>query len=126
MLELEIHESPSERAADGHVLGKVNVKPPSKELGEEWSVEFHVDGDAVLRVRAHPAKDADHAVGNVPLRRELRDIFKTRTSREWVDLGLEVNVPIVAVNTPQTLADDPQFQDRFPWIPAALDARHQP
>ncbi len=61
MLELEIHESPSERAADGHVLGKVNVKPPSKELGEEWSVEFHVDGDAVLRVRAHPAKDANHA-----------------------------------------------------------------
>ena len=64
------------------------------------------------------AKFADHAVGNVELRKELRDIFVTRTAREWVDLGLEVNVPIVAVNTPQTLADDPQFQDRFPWIPA--------
>ena len=68
---------------------------------------------------AHPgAKFADHAVGNVALRRELRDIFLTRTAREWVQLGLDVNVPIVSVNTPQTLADDPQFQDRFPWIPA--------
>ena len=68
---------------------------------------------------AHPgAKFADHAVGNLPLRRELRDIFRTRTAREWVQLGLDVNVPIVSVNTPQTLADDPQFQDRFPWIPA--------
>ena len=26
-------------------------------------------------------------------------------------------MPIIAVNTPQTLADDPQFQARFPWIP---------
>jgi len=68
---------------------------------------------------AHPgAKFADHAVGNVALRKELKEIFLTRTSNEWVQLGLDVNVPIVAVNTPQTLADDPQFQDRFPWIPA--------
>ncbi len=68
---------------------------------------------------AHPgARFADHAVGNVELRRELKAIFLTRTAREWVQLGLEVNVPIVSVNTPQTLAEDPQFQDRFPWIPA--------
>ncbi|MCB0958948.1 MAG: CoA transferase, partial [Acidimicrobiales bacterium] len=63
------------------------------------------------------AKFADHAVGNVALRRELKEIFLTRTAKEWVDLGLEINVPIINVNTPQTLADDPQFQDRFPWIP---------
>ena len=68
---------------------------------------------------AHPgAKFADHAVGNTSLRAELRDIFLTRAAIEWVDFGLEINVPIIAVNTPQTLADDPQFQDRFPWIPA--------
>ena len=68
---------------------------------------------------AHPgAKFADHAVGNTELRRELVQIFATRTARQWVELGLEVNVPIVSVNTPQTLADDPQFQDRFPWISA--------
>ncbi len=73
------------------------------------------------------AKFADHAVGNVPLRRELKEIFLTRTARQWVDLGLEINVPIINVNTPQTLADDPQFQDRFPWIPAErLGCEQQP
>ena len=67
---------------------------------------------------AYPgAKFADHAVGNVELRGQLRDIFLARTAQEWIDLGLEINVPIMAVNTPQTLADDPQFQDRFPWLP---------
>jgi crotonobetainyl-CoA:carnitine CoA-transferase CaiB-like acyl-CoA transferase len=60
---------------------------------------------------------ADHAVGNVELRRELRDIFKTRTTAEWVELGNRVNTPIVSVNTPKTLADDPQFQNRMPWFP---------
>ena len=34
-----------------------------------------------------------------------------------MELGDKVNTPIVSVNTPKTLADDPQFQDRFPWIP---------
>src|SRR5262249_36295636 len=57
------------------------------------------------------------AVGNVELRRELRDIFRTRTTDEWVALGDRVNTPIVSVNTPKTLADDPQFQDRMPWLP---------
>ncbi|MBX3283946.1 MAG: CaiB/BaiF CoA-transferase family protein [Acidimicrobiales bacterium] len=65
------------------------------------------------------AKFADHAVGNVQLRRQLQEIFLTKTAKEWVDLGLEIEVPIINVNTPQTLADDPQFQDRFPWIPAS-------
>ena len=73
------------------------------------------------------AKFADHAVGNVELRTQLKEIFLTRTAREWVDLGLEIEVPIINVNTPQTLADDPQFQDRFPWNPAErLGAEQQP
>ena len=63
------------------------------------------------------SKYADHAVGNVELRTELRDIFRSRTSAEWVQLGERVNTPIVNVNTPKTLADDPQFQDRMPWLP---------
>lgn len=68
---------------------------------------------------AHPgAQYADHAVGNVELRKELVEIFRTKSAQEWVDFGLEINTPMVAVNTPQTLADDPQFKDRFPWIPA--------
>jgi len=73
------------------------------------------------------AKFADHAVGNVELRTQLKEIFVTRTAKAWVDFGLEVNVPIINVNTPQTLADDPQYQDRFPWIPAErLGAEQQP
>jgi crotonobetainyl-CoA:carnitine CoA-transferase CaiB-like acyl-CoA transferase len=66
----------------------------------------------------HPGSQyADHARGNTALRTVLADIFRTRTTAEWVRLGDEVNTPIAPVNTPKTLADDPQFQDRLPWIP---------
>jgi crotonobetainyl-CoA:carnitine CoA-transferase CaiB-like acyl-CoA transferase len=62
----------------------------------------------------------DHARGNVELRRELRDIFRSRTSAEWIDLGGKANTPIAPVNTPETIADDPQFQDRLPWLSKEL------
>ena len=62
---------------------------------------------------------ADHARHNRELQRELRDIFKTKTSAEWLDFGNEVNTPIAPVNTAKSIADDPQFRDRFPWIPAS-------
>jgi crotonobetainyl-CoA:carnitine CoA-transferase CaiB-like acyl-CoA transferase len=62
-------------------------------------------------------KFADHARGNVEMHRELRDIFKTKTSAEWIAFSSEVNTPIGPVNTPKTIADDPQFQERLPWIP---------
>lgn len=67
---------------------------------------------------AHPGSQyADHARGNTALRAELAEIFRSRTTAEWVELGDKANTPIAPVNTPQTLADDPQFQDRMPWIP---------
>jgi len=62
-------------------------------------------------------KFADHARGNVEMHRELRDIFTTKTSAEWIAFSSEVNTPIGPVNTPKTIADDPQFQERLPWIP---------
>jgi crotonobetainyl-CoA:carnitine CoA-transferase CaiB-like acyl-CoA transferase len=62
---------------------------------------------------------ADHARGNRELQAELRDIFATRTSDEWMEFGGRVNTPIAPVNTPKTLADDPQFADRLGWIPAS-------
>ena len=62
-------------------------------------------------------KFADHARGNVELHRELRDIFRTKTSAEWIAWSNEVNTPIGPVNTPKTIAEDPQFQARLPWIP---------
>jgi len=63
------------------------------------------------------SKYADHARGNRELQGVLREIFKTKTSREWIRLGGEKNFPIAPVNTPKTVADDPQFRDRFPLHP---------
>ncbi len=61
-------------------------------------------------------KLADHARGNKELQAELRDIFRTRTSKEWTDFGVEFNTTICPVNTARTIRDDPQFQDRFTWV----------
>jgi len=38
------------------------------------------------------------------LRRELGAIFGTRSTAEWVELGLEHDVPIGPVNSPRTSA----------------------
>jgi crotonobetainyl-CoA:carnitine CoA-transferase CaiB-like acyl-CoA transferase len=62
---------------------------------------------------------ADHARGNRELQIELRAIFRTKTSAEWMTFGGQVNTPIAPVNTPKTLPDDPQFADRLGWIPAS-------
>ena len=61
----------------------------------------------------------DHARGNTELRAILRDVFATRTNEEWLAFGLEHNTPIAPANSPKTLYDDPQFQDRMELIPAA-------
>jgi crotonobetainyl-CoA:carnitine CoA-transferase CaiB-like acyl-CoA transferase len=63
------------------------------------------------------SKYADHARGNRELQRELRAIFFTKTAKEWLDFGGEVNTPIAPVNTSKTLLEDPQFADRFPLLP---------
>ncbi len=59
---------------------------------------------------------ADHARNNLELRAELRDIFRTRTAEEWIAFGVEANFPVSPVNSPKTIASDPQFLDRFHWI----------
>lgn len=65
------------------------------------------------------SKFADHARGNRELQAILRDIFKTKTSTEWIEFSSSQNTPIAPVNTPKTLADDPQFKVRFPHYPAS-------
>jgi crotonobetainyl-CoA:carnitine CoA-transferase CaiB-like acyl-CoA transferase len=68
---------------------------------------------------AHPGERlADHATGNLKLRHELAEIFRTRTTTEWVQVGLDHDVPIGPVNSPATIAADRQFADRLPWQPA--------
>jgi crotonobetainyl-CoA:carnitine CoA-transferase CaiB-like acyl-CoA transferase len=61
---------------------------------------------------------ADHARHNRELQAELRDVFRTRTSAEWLAFANEHNTTIAPVNTPATIAEDPQFADRLGWIPA--------
>jgi crotonobetainyl-CoA:carnitine CoA-transferase CaiB-like acyl-CoA transferase len=59
----------------------------------------------------------DHARGNTEMRRELAAIFRTRTTQEWIEWSGTVNTTIAPINTPKTLADDPQFKDRLGFMP---------
>ena len=63
------------------------------------------------------ARYADHARGNRELQAELRTIFRTRSSREWIEFSARVNTPIAPVNTPRNIVDDPQFAARFSLLP---------
>jgi crotonobetainyl-CoA:carnitine CoA-transferase CaiB-like acyl-CoA transferase len=102
----QIYES-----ADGHVLFMASEQ-------EFWRNFCACVGRDDLFQRWPGAKFADHARGNRELQRELRAIFKTRTSVEWIALGNERNFPVAPVNSPRTVAQDPQFQARFRWYPA--------
>jgi crotonobetainyl-CoA:carnitine CoA-transferase CaiB-like acyl-CoA transferase len=96
--------------ADGHILFMASER-------EFWENFCNGIGRPDLFERHPGSKYADHARGNDELRRELADIFRSRTTAAWVVFGGDANTPIAPVNTPQTLADDPQFQDRLAWIP---------
>jgi crotonobetainyl-CoA:carnitine CoA-transferase CaiB-like acyl-CoA transferase len=99
------------RSSDGHVLFMASER-------KFWQNFCTAVGRADL-FDAHPGERlADHARGNLALRHELASIFATRTTAAWVELGLAHDVPIGPVNTPATLAEDPQFIDRMPWQPA--------
>jgi crotonobetainyl-CoA:carnitine CoA-transferase CaiB-like acyl-CoA transferase len=99
-------------SADGHVLFMASEQAFWKNFCEGV-------GRADLFERWPGSRFADHARGNREPQRELREIFATRTSAEWIAFGNEYNTPIAPVNTPRTIADDPQFQARFAWLPAS-------
>jgi crotonobetainyl-CoA:carnitine CoA-transferase CaiB-like acyl-CoA transferase len=98
-------------SADGHVLFMASEQAFWKNFCEGV-------GRPDLFERWPGSKYADHARNNRELQAELREIFKTKTTAEWLAFGNEVNTPLAPVNSPKSIADDPQFQDRFPWIPA--------
>ena len=98
-------------ARDGHVLFMASEQA-------FWKNFCEAIGRMELFEKWPGAKFADHARGNRELQRELRDIFRGKTCAEWIALGNEKNFPVAPVNSPKTIADDPQFQDRFPWYPA--------
>jgi crotonobetainyl-CoA:carnitine CoA-transferase CaiB-like acyl-CoA transferase len=99
-------------SADGHVLFMASER-------EFWANFCKGVRREDLFERWPGSKFADHARGNRELQRELRDIFRTKTSAEWIAFSNEHNTPIAPVNTPKTIAQDPQFQHRLPWYPAA-------
>ncbi len=84
-----------------------------------WRNFCHAVGRPDLFERWPGSTYADHARGNREMQRELADIFHTRTTLDWVQFGDEHNVPIAPVHTPETIADDPQFQARLGFLPAS-------
>jgi crotonobetainyl-CoA:carnitine CoA-transferase CaiB-like acyl-CoA transferase len=99
-------------SSDGHVLFMASEQAFWKNFCEGV-------GRMDLFAKWPGSKFADHARGNRELQRELREIFKTKTSAEWIEFGNKQNTPMAPVNTPKTLADDPQFKERFPLYPAS-------
>ena len=97
-------------SSDGHVLFMASEQA-------FWKNFCECMGRMDLFERWPGSKFADHARGNRELQRILRDIFKEKSSAEWIRLGDDKNFPIAPVNTPKTIADDPQFKDRFPLYP---------
>ncbi len=97
-------------SSDGHVLFMASEQ-------EFWKNFCEGMGRTDLFEKWPGSKYADHARGNRELQAELREIFKTKTSKEWLDFSVKQNTPIAPVNSPQTILEDPQFQERFPLYP---------
>jgi crotonobetainyl-CoA:carnitine CoA-transferase CaiB-like acyl-CoA transferase len=95
------------RSQDGLVLFMASER-------EFWKNFCEGIGRPELFAQNPGAKYADHARGNVALRRELATIFATRTTTAWVAFGLEKNTPICPVNTVKTVTGDPHFRARLP------------
>jgi crotonobetainyl-CoA:carnitine CoA-transferase CaiB-like acyl-CoA transferase len=98
-------------SADGHVLFMATER-------KFWENFCRAIGREDLFDDRPGAEYADHAIGDHRLRAELTAVFAARPTAEWVRVGLTANVPIAPVNTPATLADDPQFAARTCWLPA--------
>jgi len=101
----QIYES-----SDGHILFMASEQAFWKNFCEAM-------GRMELFEKWPGSKFADHARGNRELQKILRDIFKTKSSAEWIALGDEKNFPVAPVNSPKTIVKDPQFKDRFPLWP---------
>ena len=98
-------------SADGHILFMA-----SEQLF--WKNFCAGVGRMDLFERWPGSRFADHARGNTELQAILRDLFRTRTSAEWLAFAAEHDTTIAPVNTAATLPDDPQFQARMRWAGA--------
>ena len=100
----QIYES-----SDGHVLFMASEQ-------HFWKKFTDALGRQELFEQWPGSQYGDHARGNLEMQDELTKIFKTKSTEEWVDFGIEVDVPIAPVNTPHTVQADRQFQDRLSWF----------
>ncbi len=98
------------RSKDGLVLFMASER-------EFWKNFCEGIGRPELFAENPGAKYADHARGNVALRRELASIFATRTTAEWVVFSQRVDTTICPVNDVKSITTDPHFQARLPLRP---------
>ena len=104
---------------DGHVLFMASEQ-------EFWKNFCEGVGRTDLFERGRARSTPTTPAATVELqRRAARRSSARRPRAEWLDFGSEDNTPIAPVNTPQTIAEDPQFRDRMPWIPPDA-ARRRP
>lgn len=101
------------RSRDGHVLFMASERA-------FWRNFCEAVGRLDLFERWPGSEYGDHARGNLELQAVLTEIFKERTTQEWIAFGNEHNTPIAPVHTPKSVIDDPQFQDRFTWLPQSV------
>jgi crotonobetainyl-CoA:carnitine CoA-transferase CaiB-like acyl-CoA transferase len=107
-------------SADGHVLFMASEQ-------HFWRNFCEAVGRADLFERWPGSRYGDHARGNTELADALTAVFRTRTTAEWVQLGLDADVPIAPVHSPSDLQHDPQFTARLGWLPReALGAEQLP
>jgi crotonobetainyl-CoA:carnitine CoA-transferase CaiB-like acyl-CoA transferase len=100
------------RTSDGYVLLMASER-------EFWH-NFCQAVDRMDLFERRPSETyADHARGDRELQRELQAIFLTRTTDQWVALGGSANCPVARVNDPASIAHDPGFAARLPWLPAS-------
>ncbi len=98
-------------SSDGHILFMASEQ-------EFWK-NFCAGVDRLELFERWPGQRiGDHARGNRELQIILRDIFRTKSSAEWMSFASQHNTAIAPVNTPETLLEDPHFQTRFPWLSA--------
>ena len=95
-------------SSDGHVLFMASEQ-------KFWRNFCSATGREDLFAAKPGQRLADHARGDLELRRELAAIFREKTTAEWVRIGQQHDVPIGPVNSAASIDADPQFSDRMPW-----------
>ncbi|WP_028997960.1 CaiB/BaiF CoA transferase family protein [Azohydromonas australica] len=77
---------------------------------KHWRRFFEVTGHAEMAADPRYADIAGRTQHIADLYEFLARTFETRTTAEWVALLTEADIPIIEMNTPETLLDDPHMR----------------